>query len=128
MWELTSEQVEVRALHRLPSRRGPPEAPHLHLWTIQLVVSADALDESGFVVDCNWLNPALRALLAPLEGTCLEESALFAGQPASAERFAELVFLALAPAIDDGRARLAAVHVSKDRSCRATRKAAGFTA
>ena len=63
----------LRAFHRLPWGREEEREPHLHDYTIDVVVARDGLDERGVVCDLDVLGAALDAVVARLQDRDLDE-------------------------------------------------------
>ena len=62
----------VRALHQMPME-GPEGELHAHDYRIEAVVWRRELDQHGMVCDLDLLRGALRAVVAQIEGSDLEQ-------------------------------------------------------
>lgn len=76
----------------LPGAKDPSRRTHGHGYTVEAVLEADDLDDSGFVVDFETVQPELKAVAAELDHRLLNELEPFAGSSPSAERQAEYFF------------------------------------
>ena len=95
---------------------GQLEAFHGHNWQVTVTVTAEELDESGFVVDFHALERSLDALLAGLDNTHLNDAPAMKGLNPSAEN----VCLAIARQLAvPAPARLVSVEVTEAPGCSA---------
>lgn len=108
MWEVTQE-AQISVAHSV--LRHGEERLHGHNWRVVAVVHAHELDAHGLVLDVEELGRRLQAVLAPYDHTLLNQFTPFDTQPATAERFAQVVSDQLRPAVDDGRVRLTRIEV-----------------
>jgi 6-pyruvoyltetrahydropterin/6-carboxytetrahydropterin synthase len=69
----TGTAVDVRATHVMPGMPPPEGEPHDHDYRLDVVVSRDALDERGMVVDLDVLDDALTQVVAVVDGADLDE-------------------------------------------------------
>lgn len=68
----TGTASEVRAFHVMPGLPPPEGERHSHDYRLDLVVSRDALDDRGMVVDLDVLDAALNDLVTLLDGADLD--------------------------------------------------------
>ena len=109
-WVVHSRST-FEACHALTSYHGDREEPHSHQWQIAIRVGTDALNAEGYAVDFHAAHEALARVVAPLDGTDLNDHPEIGSPTPSAERVAEVVAGWVAPAIEDLGARLLSVSV-----------------
>jgi 6-pyruvoyltetrahydropterin/6-carboxytetrahydropterin synthase len=63
----------LRALHRLPWGTEAERQPHVHDYTVEIVVESDRLDDRGVVCDLDVLRAGLDDVLARLDGRDLDD-------------------------------------------------------
>jgi 6-pyruvoyltetrahydropterin/6-carboxytetrahydropterin synthase len=100
----------------IPGDKGPAGRTHGHGYTVEAVLEADGLDESGFVVDFERAQPLLDEVAAVLDHRLLNELEPFADCVPSAERQAEYFFQRLSREFErefGERVRLAKVRVTQ---------------
>ncbi len=101
----------------MPGDRGPSGRTHGHRYTVEAVLEAEELDESGFVADLSGVEPRLAALAAELDHHLLNELEPFRGGTPSAERQAEFFYRRLSPEIENAYGpvvRLAKIRVTQE--------------
>ena len=91
MYTITIENT-FSAEHGLTYADGTIEPVHSHDWIVRLAVSTKNLDENGLAIDFYDLNAKLEEVIAPLDGTKLEESGCFKDKNASAETVAKYIY------------------------------------
>ncbi len=84
-------RAKFSATHALTSYLGEPEAPHPHQWQVELAAATDGLNEEGYAIDFHALKDLLDQLVAPLEGSNLNEHPDIGTPTPSAERLAEVL-------------------------------------
>jgi 6-pyruvoyltetrahydropterin/6-carboxytetrahydropterin synthase len=100
----------------IPGDQGAAGRTHGHGYTVEAVLEADALDESGFVVDFEKAQPLLDEVAAALDHRLLNELEPFADAVPSAERQAAYFFQRLSREVErgfGGRVRLTKVKVTQ---------------
>lgn len=115
MFRITVERG-FTASHRLTLPDGSKEPLHSHDWLVRATVSAATLDGMGLVMDFNRLSAIIDDAVAGFAGGRLEDTPVFAGRNASAERVAEYVFGCIKPRLD-ARVRLESVQVMETPGC-----------
>lgn len=85
------------AVHALPAYEGRPEQPHRHTWGVGVRIGTATLNAEGYAVDFHAVREALDRVLAPLDESDLNGHPVIGDLP-SAERLAELIAAAMAPA------------------------------
>ena len=99
------------ARHALTSYEGRPEATHEHQWKVRIRVGADDLNDEGFALDFHAVHGALEGVVAPLDGSDLNQHPLIGDPTPSAERVAEVVAAQLEPSVKELEGRLLGVSV-----------------
>ncbi|MCL2129090.1 MAG: 6-carboxytetrahydropterin synthase QueD [Treponema sp.] len=84
-------EAEFAAAHFLSHYRGKCENLHGHNYRVRLWVKGDKLDSGGMLCDFSFLKKALKAVLASLDHSNLNDMKVFKNDP-SAERIAKFVF------------------------------------
>ena len=118
MYEI-SVRGSFRATHQVATPSGELEPRHEHDWRIEAVWGGRRLDDRGLLVDFARAEQALRGLASALEGTHLNEHAILAGRPPSAENVARVFFEKLDSVRGSVDARLRSVSVREAPGCRA---------
>lgn len=106
------------ATHGLTFADGVSEPNHSHRWGVTAGVFSDFLDKQGLVIDFLELQRYVNAAINDFEGKKLENASFFAGQNASAEAVAKVIFDRIAPQIRPP-AKLGYVEVTEAPGCRA---------
>jgi len=101
------------AAHRLVGSGGKCESLHGHNFRVTLEVIGDRLDETGMLMDFGDLKKILRAVLAELDHTDLNEHPAFSGSSPSSENIARFIWGKTRDAIDIGTVTVAAVTVDE---------------
>ena len=104
------------AEHQLTLAGGSGEAVHSHEWIVRAAVSAAKLDENGLVVDFSQLKEKVAKIVAPLDGTRLEDVPSFQGLNTSAENVAKYIFMKLEPALARN-VKLKYVEICEEAGC-----------
>ena len=91
MYEICVE-CEFRAWHALRLNGGSIEQSHEHDWSVSVCVVSEELNEIGLVIDFHELGRIVEGVIVQLEGTTLNELAMFADTNPSAERVAKYVY------------------------------------
>lgn len=115
-WEISVETV-VAARHQIRGVPGEGGRVHEHRWHVRAVLAAGELDRTGWVLDFHAVDDVLRRVLAPFEGTFLNDVPPFDDVNPTRENVARVVAERLAAALDDGRARVRRVDVSEGGHC-----------
>jgi 6-pyruvoyltetrahydropterin/6-carboxytetrahydropterin synthase len=116
MWEISVETV-VAARHQIRGVPGEGGRVHDHRWRVRAVVRARELDRIGWVLDFQAVDAALRAVIAPYDGTFLNDVSPFDDLNPTRENVARVLAEALAAKLDDGRVRVHRVDVGEDGHC-----------
>jgi 6-pyruvoyltetrahydropterin/6-carboxytetrahydropterin synthase len=116
MWEISVETV-VAARHKIRGVAGDGGRVHDHHWRVRVVVRGAKLDRTGWVLDFHEVDAALRAVVAPYDGTFLNEVPPFDDLNPTRENVARVIAEGLAAKLDDGRARIHRVDVSERGHC-----------
>lgn len=103
-------QSTFSAVHALPSYGGRAEKPHPHEWRVAVRVATESLNSEGYAVDFHALRAALDAVVAPLDGTDLNDHPLIGDLP-SAERVTDLIAGIMAQACRELSGKLVRVTV-----------------
>ncbi len=119
MWEI-SQETTVAAAHQLRFAPGEGERLHGHNWRIKVVVRAERLDASGFVLDFNDLGAKLRGLVEPYEHVFLNELQPFDDLNPTAENIALVVSQNMSAMVNDDRVKVVRVEVWENDWCCAT--------
>jgi 6-pyruvoyltetrahydropterin/6-carboxytetrahydropterin synthase len=106
------------AAHFLAHYHGKCERLHGHNYRIQVTARGAALDGGGMLVDFSVLKGALKAILAELDHTNLNDHPAFADGNPSAERIAAFVGERMTAAIPE--AAISLVEVFETDTSRAT--------
>ncbi len=114
-----SEEVEFAASHQVRFGKEGCEALHGHNYRVRVTVRAESLDATSYVMDFAALRRALAAAVAPLDHRHLNDVPPFTEINPTAECIARYVYEALAPKIDDARARVTLVEVFETPRSRA---------
>lgn len=97
---MTTYRLRVRdtfaAAHRLPDHAGDCANLHGHTWRVELEVAARELGSAGMVLDFADLKRALRAAIADLDHSCLNDLKTFELVPPTAEHVATVLYSRLA--------------------------------
>lgn len=117
-------EVRVRdtfhASHAIRLPGGDMEPVHWHHWGVEAVFRGAELDDAGVLVDFEVVGRRLREVLAPLEGTHLNDHPFLESAAASAEHVARRIWEALVgdpPAQTWAPARLISVGVTEAAGC-----------
>ena len=84
----------------IPGDPGPCGRTHGHRYTVEAILEAQELDESGFVADFDAVGPRLAALAGELDHRLLNELEPFRDGAPSAERQAEFFYRRLSNEIE----------------------------
>ncbi|MDR2194279.1 MAG: 6-carboxytetrahydropterin synthase QueD [Treponema sp.] len=93
-------EAEFAAAHFLSHYHGACENLHGHNYRVRLSVRGNSLDEGGMLADFGLLKQCLKAVLAPLDHTNLNDNEAFMRDP-SAERIARYIFEQVERALPD---------------------------
>ncbi|MDP3275865.1 MAG: 6-carboxytetrahydropterin synthase [Deltaproteobacteria bacterium] len=119
MWEIQHETV-IGAAHQLRYTAGEGERLHGHNWRIRAFVRANALDETGFVLDFAFLARTLRELVEPWEHVFLNEIPPWNEINPTAENLAKFVGESLQRLVGDDRVWVDRVVIGETDECIAT--------
>ena len=89
----------LTASHALRSYRGEPEEVHSHRWRVAVRVAVEELNDEAYALDFHALRRLLSEIVAPLDGTLLDEHPEIGNPSPTAERFALFVARHLAPSV-----------------------------
>ena len=81
--------------HRLREYKGKCENLHGHNWKVQVLCSADVLDDIGIVIDFRILKEALKSITDEIDHTYLNENPFLKGCNPTSENVARLIFEAM---------------------------------
>lgn len=112
-WEISVETV-VAARHQIRGVPGEGGRVHEHAWKVRATVRAAELDRTGWVLDFQVVDEALRRVLEPYVGRFLNDVPPFDDVNPTRENLARVIAQRLAEVLDDGRARVHRVDVSED--------------
>lgn len=101
------------ASHQLRDYPRDAGRPHRHRWEVRVSVATPALGAPGFGMDFLELDGWLGEILAPLEGSVLNELAPFASTSPSAEKVAHWIYRELAARMGEASPRLRRVEVNQ---------------
>jgi 6-pyruvoyltetrahydropterin/6-carboxytetrahydropterin synthase len=118
-WEIQHETV-FGAAHQLRYTEGEGERLHGHNWRVRAFVRANALDQTGFVLDFAFLARELRALIEPWEHVFLNEIEPWNKVNPTAENIAKFVAEQLQARIGSDRVWVDRVVVCETDECVAT--------
>jgi len=90
----------VTASHALRSYRGEAEEVHSHRWRVAVRVAVEALNEEAYALDFHALRSLLGEIVAPLEGTILDEHPEIGDPSPTAENLALFLARHLGPAVE----------------------------
>ncbi|UCC73527.1 MAG: 6-carboxytetrahydropterin synthase [Gemmatimonadota bacterium] len=97
-------RVAVRASYDaalfIPGDEGPSGRTHGHRYTVEAVLEAENVDDSGFVADLDRIQPKLAAIARQLDHRLLNELEPFREGAPSAERQAEYFYQRLSVEIE----------------------------
>lgn len=110
MYEITTE-ASFSAAHHLRDYDGPCEKVHGHNWLVKTTVRVRELNEIGIGIDFRTLRTALKAILAELDHTYLNQVLGENGVNPSSENIARHVFEKLRDRIGNENCRIARVEV-----------------
>jgi 6-pyruvoyltetrahydropterin/6-carboxytetrahydropterin synthase len=108
-----SVQDGFAAAHRLTESGGKCESLHGHNFRVNLEVEGDKLDNSGMLVDFGQLKAVLKAVLAELDHSDLNEHPAFKISSPSSENIARYIWEKVNEAIGKRGISVAAVTVSE---------------
>lgn len=101
----------------IPGDTGASGRTHGHRYTVEAVLEADEVDEVGFVVDFDSVQPLLASISDQLDHRLLNDLEMFRDRTPSAEAQAEFFYERLGQAIHERfgpRVRLARVRVIQE--------------
>ncbi|MBI9083240.1 MAG: 6-carboxytetrahydropterin synthase QueD [Desulfobacterales bacterium] len=120
MYELKVE-TDFSAAHRLSMVGEKCENLHGHNWKIEVVVSGDALDAGGVLMDFGVIKGHVRQVMASIDHKYLNELDFFDDQtPPSSENIAYYIAKTLQPVIECPGIRLARVSAWESKDACAT--------
>ncbi len=103
--------AELTASHALRSYLGEPEEVHAHRWRVAIRAAADTLNEEAYALDFHGLRNLLQEVVAPLDGTLLDEHPEIGDPSPTAESLALYLARRLAPGVDALGGKLLTVSV-----------------
>lgn len=106
-----AKEYRFAAAHSIPGHPGKCARLHGHNYRVRLLVEAATLDGLGMVVDFADVKALLDEVCGPWDHRVLNEIPPFDRRSPSAEAIAEVVYLAAAARLDDGRVRVRRVEV-----------------
>jgi 6-pyruvoyltetrahydropterin/6-carboxytetrahydropterin synthase len=119
MYEL-KVTTRFAAAHRLAMVGEKCENLHGHNWKIEAVVSGEGLDDAGVLMDFGAVKTRLRAIMARLDHTFLNELEFFQGLQPTSERIAAYVAAELSRSIDNPSVRVSRVSAWESEDACAT--------
>lgn len=84
-------EADFAAAHFLSHYHGACESLHGHNYRVRLHIRGESLDAGGMLADFKLLKQCLKAVIAPLDHTNLNDNEIFTHDP-SAERLARYIF------------------------------------
>jgi 6-pyruvoyl-tetrahydropterin synthase len=99
------------ARHALTRYLGEPETSHSHPWQVSARVGTERLTGEGYAVDFHAVQDALASVVAPLDGSDLNDHPEIGAPTPTAERLAEVIAGWLTPVVGELGARLLSVSV-----------------
>ena len=111
-------QAGFSAAHQVRMYDGRLEPLHGHDWEVEAVFRGPELDGIGVLVDFVVVEGTLRAVVAGLHHTCLNEAPMLGGLSPTAEHVARRIFEELAARLGPG-APLIGVYVREAPGCTA---------
>jgi len=102
-------QAGFAAAHFLAHYHGKCERLHGHNYRVRVTATGDRLDDGGMLVDFGVLKAALKAILAELDHSSLNDHPAFSDGNPSAERIAAFVGGRMASAVTGARIDLVEV-------------------
>jgi 6-pyruvoyltetrahydropterin/6-carboxytetrahydropterin synthase len=106
-----STDVEFAAAHQVRFGDGTSEPLHGHNYKARVHLRADALDETGYVVDFAQLKRAAREVAEAFDQKHLNETAPFDSVNPTAENIARILFQEIGRRVNSARVRVARVEV-----------------
>ncbi len=119
MYELMVES-HFSAAHQLRGYKGKCENLHGHNWRVQVVVSAERLNEIGLVIDFHELRKITNELLSALDHCVLNEIFPFTEINPSSENIAKWVYDSIKKKITNSDINVSSVTVWEAESASAT--------
>lgn len=98
-WVIHS-RARFTASHALVSYQGRPESPHVHDWVVLVKAGVDDLDCEGMGLDFHMVHQMLAEIVAPLDGTDLNQHPRIGARSPTAERVAEDIAAEIRPRIE----------------------------
>ncbi len=112
MYEL-SVKASFSAAHRVRGHRGGCANLHGHNWEVELLVTGDTLDKTGFVLDFQDVKTALRGIMDELDHRDLNALKPFVKKNPTSENLAAHVFREAARRLNSPGRRVSGVRVSE---------------
>ncbi len=119
MYELMVE-TQFSAAHQLRGYKGKCENLHGHNWRVQLVVTAEKLDEIGLAMDFHELKDMADELISIIDHTVLNEIFPFTEINPSSENIAKWLYDSLAKRLDNENVNVSSVTVWESETASAT--------
>ncbi len=119
MYELMIE-TQFSAAHQLRGYKGKCENLHGHNWRVQLVVTAEKLDEIGLAMDFHELKDMADELISIIDHTVLNEIFPFTEINPSSENIAKWLYDSLAKRLDNENVNVSSVTVWESETASAT--------
>lgn len=119
MYEISCEK-SFAAAHSLRNYNGICENTHGHNWLVRVHVSAEELDETGFVMDFEHLEELLDFLPRQFDHKNLNEVPPFDQLNPTSENLARYVHDHVAKGLADTSVKVSLVEVYEQPNCRAT--------
>lgn len=107
------------AAHRLVGSGGKCESLHGHNFRVILEVSGDQLDETGMLMDFGDLKGILRAVLAELDHSDLNEHPAFSDSSPSSENIARFIWSKVNDVIESDTVTVVSVTVNESETASA---------
>jgi 6-pyruvoyltetrahydropterin/6-carboxytetrahydropterin synthase len=90
---------------------GPENDPHDHAYRVEIRLASEALDQHGYIVDLDDLNPLLDRVVDRYQDRLLNDLPEFAGLNPSIEHLSRLFFQRLAEGLEGQDVRLIEVRI-----------------
>jgi len=110
MYTLTVE-VGFSAAHQLRGYKGKCEHMHGHNWRVQVIVTADRLNEIDIAIDFHDLKKIANEVISPLDHSFLNDIFPFTEKNPSSENIAKWAYDSLKKRINSDYVRVAEVTV-----------------
>jgi len=113
-------QINFSAAHFLRNYKGECENIHGHNWKVDVIVSTEALDESGMAIDFKLLKQKTNSIVKQLDHQYLNEIPHFTKINPSSENIAAYIFNLLKEELKDTNVKLREVSVWESDTSKAS--------